>query len=75
MAEVDTDTVETIEAKRLRWYGHMRQMSNERWLKKLWEWQVVTKRKRGRPRIFWNVCNQKDMVGKGKTGKVDPDRD
>lgn len=52
--EVDIDIVETIEVKRLIWYGHVQRMGYERWPKRINEWQPHERRKRGRPRKTWH---------------------
>lgn len=65
-AEVDIDIADTIETKRLRWYDHMRRISNEIRPQRLWEWQPAARRKRGRPPMSWNVCIQKTMEDRGR---------
>ena len=50
---IDIDLIETIEVKRLRWYGHLERMTMDRWPKRVWEWTPPQRRKRGRPRRSW----------------------
>ncbi|XP_050497794.1 uncharacterized protein LOC126878967 [Diabrotica virgifera virgifera] len=51
--EIDLDIIDTIEAKRLNWYGHLQRMPENRWPKKIEKWTPPTRRKRGRPRRSW----------------------
>lgn len=51
---IATNIIDTIEGRRLKWYGHLRRMSEERWPKKIWHWKPPLHRKRGRPRLSWN---------------------
>lgn len=50
---VEKDTLNSIEEKRLTWYGHIRRTDPNRWIAKVTEWRPIGKRKRGRPRKFW----------------------
>ena len=59
--QVDVDIIETVEAKRLNWYGHMRRMEEERWPQKIWNWKLPWKRKRGRPKLTWQAGTQDAM--------------
>jgi cobalamin biosynthesis Co2+ chelatase CbiK len=36
--DLDKMIIDREEEKRLVWYGHLQKMSEERWLKKIWEW-------------------------------------
>jgi len=47
------DIVDIIERKRLRWYGHVKRMQDERLPKLIMEWVPGERRKRGRPRKTW----------------------
>ncbi|KAK4883266.1 hypothetical protein RN001_006585 [Aquatica leii] len=51
---ITLNILDTIEGKRLNWYGHLRRMPEERWPLKIWNWQPPRRRKRGRPRLSWN---------------------
>jgi hypothetical protein len=44
---------DSIERKRLQWYGHVKRMQEERLLKLIMEWIPRKRRKRGRPRKTW----------------------
>jgi hypothetical protein len=41
--------LDTIEKKRLQWYGHVKRMQEERLPKLIMEWITGKRRKRGRP--------------------------
>ena len=45
-----TNVNDTIDAKRLNWYGHVCLMGNDRWPEELLDWIPPEGRKRGRPR-------------------------
>ena len=46
-------TVNYIKAQRLRWFGHVHQMTNDRMVKKLYEWKPICTRSAGRPKVGW----------------------
>ena len=64
---IDIDIIETIEVKRLKWYGHIQRMSEERWPKKICEWTPENRRKRGRPRQAWKDDVFEAMENRGLT--------
>lgn len=66
-AEVSINIMDTIEVKRLKWYGHIQRMGEERWPQKLWHWQPATRRKRGRPRFTWREGVEEAMTKRGLT--------
>ena len=37
--KVQSNIMDTIEYKQLMWFGHVRRMVDERWPKKIWNWQ------------------------------------
>ena len=47
------DIMDTINMKRLIWYGHVQKMPEERWPKRMLDWVPNRRRKRGRPRRGW----------------------
>jgi hypothetical protein len=47
------DIIDIIEKKRLKWYGHVKRMQEERLQKLIMEWIPGERRKRGRPRKTW----------------------
>jgi uncharacterized protein (DUF2235 family) len=47
------DIIDSIETKRLQWYGHVKRMQEERLPKLIMEWIQGERRKRGRPRKTW----------------------
>uniref|UniRef100_A0A8D8R0B7 Endonuclease-reverse transcriptase n=1 Tax=Cacopsylla melanoneura TaxID=428564 RepID=A0A8D8R0B7_9HEMI len=46
-----------IERSRLKWYGHMQRMNEERIPKNIFNQQIEGRRRRGRPRMRW-----RDMI-------------
>nr|CAH7720104.1 unnamed protein product [Callosobruchus chinensis] len=50
---IATTIIDTIEAKKLRWYGHVCRMENSRWPKRILNWNPPERRRRGRPRTSW----------------------
>lgn len=63
--EIDLDVIETIDAKRLNWLGHLQRMRKERWPKKAWEWIPSNRRKPGRPRLSWRDDVEEAMRTRG----------
>ncbi|KAL3286261.1 hypothetical protein HHI36_000771 [Cryptolaemus montrouzieri] len=63
IVKVDLDIIDTIEAKGLKWYGHLRQMTQEKWPLRIWKWQTA-QRRRGRPRTSWNEAVDKAITGR-----------
>ena len=47
------DTIDTIQQKRLQWYGHVKRMAEERMPKLIVDWIPRERRKRGRARKTW----------------------
>jgi hypothetical protein len=47
------DIMDTIEKKRLQWYGHVKRMPEKRMPKLIMECIPRERRKRGRPRKTW----------------------
>ena len=62
--------IDTIDAKRLRWYGHVCRMDEDRWPKRLMTWIPTQRRRRGRPRKTW-----KDGVTKAMSERNLQDED
>ena len=40
-------------AQRLSWFGHEHRMTNDRTVKKLYEWKLISVKLAGRPEIRW----------------------
>jgi hypothetical protein len=47
---IDTDIVETSEARRLKCYQHLERMDDNRWPKRICAWTPLNRMERGRPR-------------------------
>jgi hypothetical protein len=44
------NTVNYIKAQRLSWFGHVQRMADTRTVKKIFKWDLLTKRSQGRPK-------------------------
>jgi len=47
------NTVNYIKAQRLSWFGHIQRMPEARATKKIFKWNPLTTRQRGRPKYRW----------------------
>jgi hypothetical protein len=47
------NTVNYIKAQRLSWFGHIQRMPEARAAKKIFKWNLLTMRPRGRPQYRW----------------------
>jgi len=47
------NTVNCIKAQRLSWFGHIQRMPEDRATKKIFKWNPLTTRQRGRPKYRW----------------------
>jgi hypothetical protein len=55
--ETEVTPTETVEAKQLEWYGHVKCMEVDRLPKKIYEWTPIERKKR-RPRNTWKKAKQ-----------------
>ena len=62
--------VNYIKAQRLRWFGHVQRMSDNRTVKKIFNWKPLTKRSQGRPKYRWKD-NIKQDISQMKIEKLD----
>ena len=53
--------VNYIKAQRLGWFGHVQRMSDTGTLKKIFNWQPLTKRSQGRPKYRWEDNIKQDI--------------
>ena len=58
--------VRYIEAQRLRWFGHIQRMEDDRMVKKLTNWKPFGKRPVERPKNRWIDGILKDMGAQGE---------
>ena len=58
------DIIDSIERKRLQWYGHVKRMPEERIPKLIMEWKPWERRKIGRPRKTWMEGVQAAMTAR-----------
>jgi hypothetical protein len=63
------DSTDSIEKKRLQWYGHVKRMPEERIPKLIVEWIPLERRKRGRLRKTWM-----EGVKAAMTRNLEPDQ-
>lgn len=49
-----TDVMKKIGEKRLRWFGHVKRMGNNRLPKTLVDWQLEERNRRGKPKKHWS---------------------
>ena len=53
--ELEIDPVlQVIENQRLKWFGYLIRMSEQRPTKRVWEPRIISNRKRDRPKLTWN---------------------
>lgn len=71
---IDMDVIETVECKRLRWFGYVQRMGEQRWPTKVLRWNPSNRRKRGRPRKSWREEVKHAMEGRGLGAKDWRDR-
>jgi len=53
--------VSHIKAQRLSWFGHLQRMPDIRTVKKIFEWNPLTKRSQGRPKYRWEDNVKQDI--------------
>jgi hypothetical protein len=59
--------LDDINAKQLKWYGHVQRMEEGRLSKQVMEWSPPGRRKRGRPKLTWmegirGLMGEKELV-------------
>jgi hypothetical protein len=64
IVETEVTLTDTIEAKQLKWYRHMKHMEEDRLPKKIHEWTPIERKKRGRPRSTWKKKAKQTMDGR-----------
>ena len=62
--------LETIENNKLKWFGHLIRMPDNRPVKTVWEARAHIKRRRGRPRRTWNQEVAAILERRGKTWEL-----
>jgi hypothetical protein len=62
--ETEVTLTDTIEAKQLKWYGHMKRLEEHRLPEKIYEWTPIERKKRGRPRNTWKKKAKQAMDGR-----------
>ncbi len=70
---MDIDIMNVVDAKILRWYGHMQRMWKSRWPQKILKLLSQRNRKHGRPRKTWKGIykrRRKNEIFKRNIGKI-----
>lgn len=65
MMNVEGTIMDTVDKKRLTWYGHLQRMEDRRWPKRVWQWVPPERRKRGRPPRSWKKDVEEAMLARG----------
>jgi hypothetical protein len=58
-SQAEDTVLDRIEIRKLRWFGHLMRMSEERWPAKIHSWIPPVRRKRGRPRRHGGMALQR----------------
>ena len=66
---VTRSLLDDINAKQLKWYGHVQRMEEGRLPKQAMKWNPPGRRKLGRPKLTWAVGIRGLMGGKGTSGR------
>ena len=64
---ITTELSERVDARVLRWFGHMERMPEERLVKKIVNADVEGRRARGRPRMGWMEAVKRALSERGLT--------
>jgi hypothetical protein len=72
---VGKNILEVIEEKRLRWFGHVKRMPENRLPLKILEWDPEGTRRRRRPEERWIDGVRRSMANHGLTEEDTRDRD
>ena len=59
---------ERLVRSRLQWAGHLERMADDRLPKRAAELREQGRRRRGRPRLRWEVCVKRDVKKAGEEG-------
>jgi hypothetical protein len=73
--EVGKYILEVIEQKRLRWFGHVKRIPENRLPLKILEWEPEGTRRKGRPKERWIDGVRRSMTKHGLTEEDTRDRD
>jgi hypothetical protein len=69
--QAEETVLDRIEARKLRWFGHVMRIPEERWPAIFHSWIPWGRRKRGRPRRSWRD-GITEAIKKGGWGKKTP---
>jgi hypothetical protein len=72
--QAEQRVLDRIEARELRWIGHVMRMPEDRWPAIIHSWFPLGRRKRGRPWRSWQDCITEAMKKRGMREKDAQDR-
>ena len=75
LMEVDRNILEVIEERKMRWFGHVERMGEDRIPKMILEWNAEGRRRRGKPREQWMDGIRRSMNRMELTEEDAQDRD
>jgi hypothetical protein len=55
------NVIHQIRAQRLRWFGHVQRVSENRMVRKIYKWKPITTRLQGRPKSRWDDNGKQDI--------------
>ena len=58
-----------VAGSRMRWAGHVQRMGEDRLLKRAWKAEEGGRRRRGRPKLRWKDCVNRDLERAGTNGQ------
>jgi hypothetical protein len=65
---VNADIVTFVKSKTMAWLGHVMQMEEKEYPKRVLEWKLVGRRNRGRPKKSWIENSEEDIQIMGIRG-------
>jgi hypothetical protein len=72
--ETEVTLTDTVEAKQLKWYGHVKRVKEDRLPTKIYEWTPTERKTRGRPRNTWKKKAKQATDGRNLRGEDYLDR-
>jgi hypothetical protein len=69
--QAEETVLDRTEIRKLRWFGHLMRIPEERWPAKIHSWIPVGKKKRGQPRHSWRD-GVTEAMEEGRWGKKMP---
>ena len=63
--QAEQSILDRIQRRQLKWYGHLLRMEDSRWPKKIYQWKLHGRRRRGRPQLSWKNQVKDFMKSRG----------